>query len=350
MEKIRVGKLVWAEGNQKLSNLNSLPYAMMLISELYNVELFCFGKGDVDLESGTINGLFLENKLPVRRVVPIPPLIDNSQSFPGLFSQQLAKHARLVQPFRKPGKLRTYEKLVKDGRYADWLIPTVKVSGFADVESALAAYDNKIVLKAVNGVGGESVFAVSKTANSYEIHLKHDVESLTAAQAVIEINKILTESEHIAQPYIRSQTIFGEPCDLRIHCRRGKGGRFFVNIFPRIGSSKGIVSNISSGGYSIDSKRFFTREFDERGKIEHNRLLKFGEKFADYYQSLFPRNITSNVGLDVGFVRRDGGIKYYIFEVNAYIGNTSTHSIRITDSINHLEYYHYLWNKHKLGR
>jgi hypothetical protein len=156
--------------------------------------------------------------------------------------------------------------------------------------------------------------------------------------------------KYIAQPFIRSQTVFGEPSNLRICCRRGKGGKFCVDVLPQAGSTKGIASNISGDLYIITpAETFFAREFGDNWKAEHNKLLKFGEEFAEHYQSLFPQNITSNVGLDVGFQRENSGIKYYIFEVNAYMGNGSNYAIRTSESVNQLEYYRYLWDKHKLA-
>jgi hypothetical protein len=321
----------------------------MLLSPAYSVELFLFSKGGVDFDNKTVTGLFMEHGKQIYRTVPIPPLIDNSQAFPGTFTQRLKKHSRLVQPFVKPGKMKTYETLKADGRYADLLIPTMEVSDFAEVNAALDAYGDKIIVKSVGGSGGENVFAIARKAGRvYEIREGHNTKRFAELQAVFKIDHTLATRKFIAQPFIRSQTIFGEPCDLRLHCRRGKGGKFFVDILPRIGSKKGIISNIHGGGYCIRSDIFFAREFGSDWKERRNKLLAFGEEFANYYQKLFSKNISSNIGIDIGYQNEGGEIKYYIFEVNAYIGGDYLIP-RTADIINQLEYYRYLWDKHNLG-
>jgi len=361
MQKIRVGKLTGTKSKTvKLSNTKSMAYAMMLLSKAYNIELFLFSKEDVDFENKTIRGLFFENDEhsgeinQIFKTVPIPPLIDAANHIVGEFLIELERYSRLVQPFRKPKKLRTYEKLKEDGRYAHLLIPTIPVANFDDIKKALAEHNGRLVLKSTGGSGGKSVLAIRRNADEFEFHKGNEVERLNETQAVEKVAQILSQTNYIAQPFIVSQTRFNEPCDLRIHCRRGKGGAFFVNIFPRIGSADGVVSNISSGGYAIDSKAFFKREFGETWKQKHDETLRFGKEFANYYQSLFPKKTTSNIGIDIGFMREGDEIKYYLFEVNTYMApnmamNNNFITVNPCDIINQLEYYRYLWNKHELG-
>jgi hypothetical protein len=324
---------------------------MLLLAPLYGVEMFCFAKNDVDFEQKQITGLFLENGVQIHKTVPIPPLIDNAQiGAGGEFSQKMKKNSRLVQPFIKPGKMKTHEVLKSDGRYADLLIPTATASNFSDVKLALNAHNHKVVLKTVSGAGGYSVFAVTRnTDDTYQLHRGHEAETLTESAITPIVDGLLTEKRHIVQPFIRSQTIFGEAANIRICCRRGKGGRFLVDVLPQIGSTKGVASNVSGDRYMITPpESFFVREFGENGKTEYSKLLAFGKEFADYYQALFPQSITSNIGLDVGYERTDAGVKYWLFEVNTYMGNGSNYAIRTSESINQLEYYKHLWKKYNL--
>jgi glutathione synthase/RimK-type ligase-like ATP-grasp enzyme len=354
MEMIRVGRCSWTKSKKPtMKDKNSLKASIMLIAKSFNVELFLFTPSEVDFGGNKIRGLFFENGKQVYKTVPIPPLIDNSmRGFSGYseFCGKMSAYAHLVQPFVKPEKLRTHKTLEADGRYADWLVPSVPVPTFKDVKAALDEFGSRIIIKSIRGAGGKAVYAVSRDGNMYEIHRGHAAETLDESAAEVAIGEIIEEKPHIAQPFIRSQTVYGEPADFRISCRRGKGGKFFVDVVPRVGNPKGIISNISNGGYVVFPKVFFPREFGENGMEEHKKLMKFGEEFANHYQSLFPKHTTSNVGIDVGFQRENGRVKYYIFEVNAYMGTSFSAFMRASDAVNQLEYYRYLWDKHNLGQ
>ena len=351
METIRVGKLVWQRGvGQRMRNKNTLTFSMVLLAKAYNVELFLFSKDGVDFEAKTIYGAFYENGKWVYKTVPIPPLIDAVNHGMSSFVLKMEKYSRLVQPFRKPRKFKTYEVLEADGKHANWLIPTEKVANFEDVKKALDNYGGRTIVKHTNGSGGTSVFSVSLNNGGYDVHKGTDKKHFDEEGTSTYINEILSSerASYIAQAYINSKTCFDEPCDLRLHCRRGKDGEFFIDLIARIGAKDSIVSNWSSGGYIMECKEFLKREFGNEWKNEYDKLMAFGKEYSIYYQSLFPRRTTSVVGIDLGFQRENDEIKYYIFEINTYV--LGFLQFRVSDSVNQLEYYRHLWDKHELSK
>lgn len=315
--------------------------AMMYTAKHFNIDIFLFHPDDVDLDSRTINGLFLVGNEKLRKRVPFPPVIENSlidEKKYGKVLEELEKESILVRHSLKTTKLRTYNALVRDGRFSSILIPTERVTSYEQIMSGLAKY-REIVIKPASGGRGSGVRRLSKGADGYVITEKSVTRHVTDA----ELPQFFKELEdrnitYVWQPFIYSRTKSGNPFDVRVHARRGRGGKFQIHFFPRIGNADGIVSNISTGGYSMDINVFLRQEFGSLHGVVMRELGKLGEEFPEYYQSFFEPRIF-DIGLDVGIMHRDGNISLHLFEVNTFIDGPF---FEIEDAITHFEYFRYL--------
>ncbi|WP_158259908.1 YheC/YheD family protein [Phyllobacterium phragmitis] len=316
--------------------------AMMYTARQFDIELFLFHPDDVDLKTRTINGLFLVHNEKVRKRVPFPPVIENSildEKEYGELLRELEKDSVLVRHPLRTTKLRTYDTLVRDGRFASILIPTEKFASPDQIIAALEKHGN-IIIKPASGGRGSGVRRLSKQTGSYLLTEKNTTQHLDEVGLV----KFLRELEdrkvtYVWQPYIGSRTKSGNPFDIRIHARRGHKGKFQIHLFPRIGNATGVVSNISSGGYSMDINVFLRQEFgDMHGKVK-NELVNLGNVFPEYYQSFHKPTTLFDVGLDIGIQQCDGVPSLHLFEVNTYIDGPF---FEIEDAITHFEYFRHL--------
>jgi len=320
--------------------------AMMYTAKQFDIELFLFRPEDVDLETRTINGMFLVGNEKVRKRVPFPPIIENSilnERLYGNILNELEKECILIRHPLTTTKLRTYNTLLKDGRFTSLLIPTEIYGSCEQIVSALDKHES-IVLKPASGGRGSGVRRLSRQGELYfvtenNVTTSYSKTELAAFLKVIEDRKVT----YLWQPFVVSRTENGNPFDVRIHARRGKEGKFQIHLFPRIGNAKGIVSNISTGGYSMDIDVFLRDEFgDDHKKIKQD-LLTLGSQFPEYYQS-FHKPVIFDVGMDVGIQSDNGGYNLKLFEVNTYIDGPF---FEIEDAITHFEYFRYLYETQK---
>ena len=82
-------------------------------------------------------------------------------------------------------------------------------------------------------------------------------------------------------------------------------------MYPRI-ASKGIVANVSSGGYSGIITPFLEEQFDEHYFDVKRHLEVFAVQFATHFDSLYDERL-DELGIDVGI---DKHHKIWIYEVN----------------------------------
>lgn len=321
----------------------STVYAMFYTARQFDIELFLFGPDDIDFEQKTVHAMFLEKNDKVYRTVPFPRIVDNS--LPGKryepMLQQLEQDCVLVRHSLNTNKLRTYNRLRQEGSFKSILIPTLLLEDARTVPGFMEKFGESIVIKPLRGARGIGVLKITRQDGAYLTNYKNESRTRTFEEFLEFYKEILGHRTCIIQPYIRSRTKQGNPFDIRIHARRGAGGHFQVHLFPRIGNAAGLVSNISSGGFSMDTVTFLQREFPERWKNLHNELLALGATFPEYYQSFYDVPIF-DVGMDMGIHMTDGGHDLRMYEVNTYIDGPF---FEIEDAITHFEYYRYLESK-----
>lgn len=323
--------------------------AMFYIAKQFNIELCLFSPNDINFEDRTVTATFLEGNEKVQKVIPLPKIIDSTPNFPN--TDVGRKLARLRGDYfftRNPlhtTKQKVYNMLLEDGQFKEFLIETHTVNNLRHFLSLLGKYNNHVILKPLRGARGIGVAEIILNGDKYIVNLSNEKFSLNAEEFSTFYKKHFTEVKHILQPYIVSRTKQNNPFDIRIHARRGAGGKFKVTPFPRIGSANGAVSNISTGGYSMKFETFLQLEFGKDWEMIYNRLIEFGKVFPDYYQSFFKVTLF-DIGVDVGIQRRDDGYDFKIFEVNTQIDGPF---FEIEDAITYFEYFRYIDQKLREG-
>ena len=319
--------------------------AMFYVAAQFNIELFLFSINDVDFINKTINGTFLEGNTKVQRRVPFPRIIDNAILYgeDGLKLELLERDCYLIRHSLNTTKQKVYDMLLQEGTFKGLLIESQPVNNFEHFLTLLAQYNNDVILKPLRGARGIGVARITFADGKYVVNVRNEKILLNTVDEFAKFyDYAFTKRTHILQPYITSRTHQGNPFDIRVHARRGAGGKFKVDFFPRIGNENGIVSNISVGGYSMDISGFLKTEFgDKASEIINDNLIKFGKIFPDYYQSFFPMTIF-DIGVDVGIQKHDDYYEFKIFEVNTYIDGPF---FEIEDAITHFEYYRYIDQK-----
>jgi hypothetical protein len=323
------------------------------MAEHYNVELFVFRMKDVNAENQTINGLFLEGDKEVRKITAFPHVVDNlinwkTKQLVEKYPEEIKAISERCLFLRHPvpqEKSQVYEMLVKSGEFRHLLIPTHNICEFADIIKYLEEYNNKVIIKPLAGSLGARIHELWKEDEDYYIKLDQQISKHNLATLEAYYMENLAD-EYALQPFICSKTKHGNPFDIRIHARRGRGGRFSVHYYPRIGDEKGIVSNISAGGYSMNIEQFLKREFGKQFDYVAQELTKIGKTFPNYFQTFFENDIQA-IGLDVGIQNIDGKITFHLFEVNT--GYPFADFFEPKVAMLNLGYYWHVFGKHEQG-
>ncbi len=330
--------------------LSNARYPMFCMAKQFNIELLFFNPQDIDFENKTVNAITLENKSVVHKVVPLPRIVDNDIMMLRGETLDVMKRIKelcyFIRPINAWGKQKFYEELSKDGRFNEFLITTHAVTNFEQFLSLLKQYHNSVVLKPNGGVGGSGVVRIAHDGKQYLATVKNETSAIKSSEELLKFYKEhFTKVRYLLQPYVTSRTRQGNPFDIRLHARRGEGGKFKIFAYPRIGNANGVISNIVAGGYTMKLNPFLKNEFGDDWKIVYDKLKDLGDRFPEYYQSFFPDTIY-DIGIDVGIQKVAGDYELKLFEAYIQPGFTL---VRNEVAVTNFAYYRYIDQKLRDG-
>ena len=321
-------------------------YTMFYVAKNFDIELLLFTPKDIDFVNKTVNAMTLEGTKKIQKVVSLPQIIDNPASiFSGEYAKDLKDLAKDYYFTRSPmnsSKQNIYNMLLTEGRFKEFLIDTHTLKSFENFRTLFAQYDNDVILKPSGGNEGKGVARITRDGGQYAINLKTDKINLKTDDELKNFyDEHFASVKYVLQPYIASRTHLGNPFDIRIHTRRGAEGRFKVMPYPRIGNEKGVVSNVGSGGYTMNLDTFLKAEYGDDSETVYKKIVDLGNNFPEYYQTFFKTQLF-DVGIDVGIQKRGDSYELKIFEVNTYCGGSF---VRVEDAVTRFEYFHYIDQK-----
>jgi len=311
------------------------------LAPFFGLRPIVFSPEDIDFDKGTVKGLVhvyvesgprivcpkcgvthdkaQENLETSEIVIKIPKIIDNiitnDQKYANLF-KELEQISFLTRSFNYlNGKDNIYNMLNNEGRFRNILIPTKVVKVFKDVTDDINTHGN-IILKQIYSNQGKSIIFLRKDKDKFILTKGTETKNLSSEQLNEYYNTNIANKGFISQPYIKSITKDGEPFDVRIACWRGTEGRFFTNIYPKIGNSEGVVTNIAQGGYFMPLVPLLKKTFPDKHAQVLSKLNKLASEFPEYYCDKILKCNAYDIALDLG-IDPDGNL--FMFEVNSGI-------------------------------
>lgn len=329
--------------------MSNARFPMFLMAKHFNIELLFFLPQDIDFENKTVKALVMENGNVVQKIAPIPKIVDNdimlSRGETAPIMNRLREYCYFIRPIGGMGKQKFYNELSKDGRFNEFLIKTYTVESFENLLFLLEQYGDA-VLKPGNGVGGGGVVRIKISDGNYVLTFKTETTILKNSEELQTFYKEnLTQKPYLLQPYVTSRTRQGNPFDIRIHARRGAGGKFKTFLYPRIGNADGVISNVVAGGFTMKLENFLPAEFGDDWKKVHSQLMDLADRFPEYYQSFYNDTIF-DIGIDVGIQKRGDVYELKLFEAYIQPGFTL---IRNEVAVTNFDYYRYIDQKLREG-
>lgn len=276
--------------------------AMFKEAEQQNCQLYTFTSEDVDVENEVINARYsLEDKQTIE--IPLPDAINNIM--PTLFYAQseVERWLRRKIPFTTfpiGNKLTLPEKMIKETNLGHLFIPFVYVSSMKLVYSFFKQY-KKGVFKKTAAARGENIFFVQqRSKNRFVVEVNKKSILMDSEGFENWVTEYLLPDKFILQQYKEFQTIKKEPYDIRSHVQKNGEGKWEITkIYPRIGSKKSILSNISTGGRTDYLSGFLEEQFGEKVGINYEKeLVSLSLEIAENIDRIYNFSI-DELGLDL---------------------------------------------------
>ncbi|WP_077601528.1 YheC/YheD family protein [Oceanobacillus sojae] len=318
---------------------NILAKLTSLVAKAKGMEILYFRADDVNMNTKTINGFIFTGSEWHRMETKIPKLIDVSQFclvYPKVV-RFLEKHSYLTVSFKnRISKEVLQYKLLEDGDFKRYVIPSASCSSFFKMKEFLSLYKD-VVIKPTRSQRGVGVYRVSiNDKGSITIGHNKTEQEISFEELENFYNNKLTEKKHVIQKYITSRTPQGDPFDCRIHMEKnGKGEWVVAKKYIRIGIGQQVISNVNQGGGVAEARVFLKANYPDSAKKMLKELNQLGLKLATKMEQLREVEIPT-VGFDIG-IDRDGS--FYVFEAN---GAPDTSRLRGEVAMYRTDYYKYL--------
>lgn len=276
--------------------------AMMKEAERQQAKLYMFTSDDVDMEKEVIRArVRLEDDETVH--IPLPDVIYNI--FPTIDYAQTKEEKWLRErvpftTFPVGNKLTLPSRLLRETNYGHLFIPFVGVTDLEKVFEFLKRH-KKGVFKSIAAARGESIFFVNwRSVDRFIVEV--DKKPIVMNRQGFEnwVSDFLIPEQFILQEFKEFKTRDGRPYDIRAHVQKdGEGMWTLTKIYPRIGTRKGILSNISRGGSTEELEEFLHRQFSkERANHYNEKLRTLSLEVAQAIDSVYNHSI-DELGLDL---------------------------------------------------
>src|SRR5699024_6991616 len=127
--------------------------------------------------------------------------------------------------------------------------------------------NNRVVFKYLGSNRGENIYFITKKGSRYILldQKKERILNKDAFHQFIQQIILRKKSSLIIQRYMHTRIKAGEPYHFRAHVQKNGEGKWqLTHIYPRIGSKKSNLSNISTEGRIEDFPTFLRQEFGKK--------------------------------------------------------------------------------------
>ncbi|MEH7350940.1 YheC/YheD family endospore coat-associated protein [Gottfriedia acidiceleris] len=317
-------------------------YAYAAAAKAEGVNFFYFTPGMVNIKQQKVLGKAYENGQWIEKEFPFPDVIYNASYPVSDKAEQIVDYLYDRIPFTSHSignKFSVYNRIEKAKEFKQYLIPFSKLSNVQIFYDMIKRY-NKVIIKPLTGhQGGSVVFIEHSGSNLYKINDAGIVSTINEKKLFNLITNKILEQDYVVQQFISSQTKTGHVFDFRLHVQKINEGKWVItSIYPRIGRSGYITSNMGSGGYSTYLDTFLKTEFGDSWYDIQRYLEQFAISFSNHFDSLY-ENKLDELGIDVGI---DANQKLWLFEVNWRPGPPNIYNVELDVAKNTILYAKYL--------
>ena len=142
----------------------------------------------------------------------------------------------------------------------------------------------KIIVKPVSGHQGNGIVFIEKE--------KNEKYRINEAGQILYFDKDrlfkIRKQDYIVQQFISCKTKSDNVYDFRLYVQKSGEGKWVItSIYPRMGPSGSITSNMGSDGYTCYLESFLKYEFKDSWYDIKRTLEYFAISFSNHFDSLY---------------------------------------------------------------
>ncbi|WP_127588276.1 YheC/YheD family protein [Paenibacillus koleovorans] len=278
-------------------------------------ELYFFDAGDVDLPNKRIHAARPDadgRAKPGKTPMPFPDVVLNEWPVAPHERPEVEKELRKRVPFTTHlihSKLEV-QRMLEDTPYRDMLLPARSVESPEGVLTFLQEHQ-QLIVKPTHGRRGEAIFSLHLHHNG-GIKLREDAreQELTTHHLEQTIAQRTEGKRLLMQLYWPHRTEQDEPVDYRAHVQRDHTGEWrLTKLYPRIGKTGSIISNLSRGGRTEEIDVWLAGQYgEERAPALKKRLSKAAIGLAECMNRSYSFLI-DELGIDL-LMNAEGDIRF----------------------------------------
>ncbi len=179
----------------------------------------------------------------------------------------------------------------------------------------------KMILKPINGSAGYGIYYLQKNEKTYHVKTEKQKKMISRifpneAKLTQWLHSLLKQRAYLLQPYLELSTNEHQPFDIRILLQKNENGVWGERGRGiRLGSTGGILSNLSAGGTILTFTDWLASLPPVKGEFIHQELHYILTKLPDLLENEFMPLF--EIGVDIG-IAKNGSI--WILDLNSKPG------------------------------
>lgn len=288
--------------------------AMVQESERQATKLLFFSSNDVNFDSKRVEADVWQDGKWERIVATFPDVINNVGGGRRSHTERKLRRQIPFTSFHVGNKYSLPKRIVQYRDYAELLVP-FKICTNEEMIHSFFENNNSVVFKALAGNRGENIYFITKKGSRYSLldQKKQQILNQSTFNEWLQKTILSQKGSYIIQRYIHTRTKNDEPYHIRAHVQKDERGNWqLTHIYPRVGSKKSNLSNISTEGRVEDLLTFLKNEYGEQGKKHEQAILKLSMDLAWHLDKLHGLAL-DELGIDLAI---DENERYWMHEAN----------------------------------
>lgn len=311
--------------------------ALLVEVERQGARAIFFESNDVDLEKKEIQAKTVENGQIIDVTSRFPDVIYNKNNGSYRNQDRIQRSLRQTIPFMQhviTDKLHLPLELQGESELNGLFVPAIYVNSI-DVVQTFFEEHSVGVLKGTRDERGEGVFFIQKEGKTYHYYKQHEIVTYSEEQFYHHIEQNIIPGSYILQRYVKTVTKQGEPYDIRLHTIKNDVGRWELLFdYVRVGSNKGILSNLSAGGQVHQTEPFLDKLYGEDAKEAYEAITVTAMQMTKDVDRLYDYAL-DELGIDLTI---DENNQIWMHEVNTGPWTGHYEDVRATKIISYSRY------------
>ncbi|WP_158587529.1 YheC/YheD family protein [Neobacillus notoginsengisoli] len=313
-------------------NYKTIFHEILQSEDYTNHYCFVFSPFDIDLDSGTVVGRFLDWDEGERRwhkhTVPIPDVIYNRITYRS--AERSSEVKSLFKRIHEDGEVKlfnphffskqTIHKLLQYHPVVKEYLPETRFSATKRTIKQLLQKHDEIFIKPKDGTEGLGIYKITKAGMGYTCHTERQIIHYDSLSLLLN-NITATEKarRYVVQQGIHLIQYNGRNIDFRVNMNKNIQNNWVVSgIAAKAAGAESVTTHVRLGGRVYTCNDILTRIFEDEAQKVRNKIEFAAIDLAIAIEEGIGKPV-GELGLDIG-IAKDGRV--WMFEANSKPGRS----------------------------